>query len=42
MHGYHPDDAFSKGCFMSDCERPAPASLLGFKSYLESVLREIR
>lgn len=38
MHGYHPDDAYSKGCFMSDAEGQAPASLLGFKSYLESVL----
>lgn len=42
MHGYHPDDAFSQGCFMTDAARPAPASLLGFKSYLENVLRESR
>jgi hypothetical protein len=33
MHGYHPDDAFSQGCFMSDAEADAPASILGFKSY---------
>jgi hypothetical protein len=42
MHGYHPDDSFSKGCFMSDADRPAPTSLLGFKSYLEGVLRGTR
>ncbi|HXV13736.1 MAG TPA: alkaline phosphatase family protein, partial [Candidatus Krumholzibacteria bacterium] len=42
MHGYHPEDAYSKGCFMSDADVPAPASLLGFKSFLERVLRESR
>ncbi len=42
MHGYHPDDAYSRGCFLSDAGAPAPASLLGFKSYLERVLRETR
>jgi Type I phosphodiesterase / nucleotide pyrophosphatase len=39
MHGYHPDDAFSKGCFFSDASTvAAPASLLGFKSYLQTLL----
>jgi hypothetical protein len=39
MHGYHPDDAFSKGCFLSDAgATAAPASLLGFKSYLQTLL----
>ena len=37
MHGYDPDDRFSRGCFMSDATNaPATASLLGFKSYLSS------
>ncbi len=37
MHGYDPDDRFSQGCFMSDAkDAPAPASLLGFKSYLSA------
>lgn len=37
MHGYDPDDRFSKGCFMSDVsDVEAPVSLLGFKSYLSS------
>jgi hypothetical protein len=40
MHGYHPEDAFSKGCFFSDAASIAPpASLLGFKSYLQTLLR---
>lgn len=39
MHGYHPDDAFSKGCFLSDATSPfPPASLLGFKAYLQTLL----
>ncbi len=42
MHGYHPDDAYSKGCFMSDADLAAPASLLGFKRYLEVVLARTR
>lgn len=42
MHGYHPSDAFSKGCFMSDTGYTPPASLLGFKAYLENVLRGSR
>lgn len=37
MHGYDPHDSLSQGCFMSDAnDAPAPASLLGFKSYLSS------
>jgi hypothetical protein len=39
MHGYHPDDAFSKGCFMSDAGPPAPSSILGFKSYFTGAVR---
>jgi hypothetical protein len=39
MHGYHPDDAFSKGCFMSDAGAPAPSSILGFKSYFIGAVR---
>ena len=42
MHGYHPDDVYSKGCFMTDAGRAAPASLLGFKSDFEAVVRESR
>ncbi len=42
MHGYHPEDAFSKGCFLSDATVSAPASLLGFKAYLERVVGESR
>ena len=42
MHGYHPRDAFSKGCFMSDAGHAAPSSLLGFKAYLERVVRGLR
>ena len=42
MHGYHPDDAFSKGVFMGDADLAAPASLLGFKRYLEVVLARTR
>jgi hypothetical protein len=42
MHGYHPDDAYSKGCFLSDAVAPAPASLLGFKSYLQRAVRQSR
>lgn len=42
MHGYHPNDAFSKGCFMSDAGHVAPSSLLGFKAYLERVVRGLR
>jgi hypothetical protein len=39
MHGYHPEDPFSKGCFMSDAGPPAPSSILGFKSYFMGAVR---
>jgi hypothetical protein len=35
MHGYHPDDRFSRGCFMtnnSDC--PLPGSILDIKDLI--------
>jgi hypothetical protein len=38
MHGYHPDDRFSHGCFMSTSERAAPASIVGFKPYLQALV----
>jgi hypothetical protein len=38
MHGYHPDDAFSLGCFMTDAGTDAPASILGFKRHLVGLL----
>lgn len=35
MHGYDPDDRFSKGCFMSnDMSDNCPGSILDLKSYL--------
>jgi hypothetical protein len=35
MHGYHPDDRYSKGCFMTNVETGAlPASILDLKRYL--------
>jgi hypothetical protein len=37
MHGYHPGDAFSRGCFMSNVSAAAPASLLGFSSYVQAL-----
>jgi hypothetical protein len=40
MHGYHPDDRFSRGCFMSTRPGPVPDSILGFKSYFEAILGE--
>jgi hypothetical protein len=39
MHGYHPEDRFSRGCFMTDAPMPAPASILGFKSHLQKIVR---
>ena len=42
MHGYHPDDRFSKGCFLSDAPRSGPESLLGFKPYFERLVTELR
>ena len=38
MHGYHPDDRFSKGCFMSTAHARPPASILGAKDYLKTVI----
>jgi hypothetical protein len=38
MHGYHPSDRHSHGCFMSTTSRPGPDSILGFKSYLQRML----
>jgi hypothetical protein len=37
MHGYHPEDRFSLGCFMTSAAMPAPASILGFKAHLQKV-----
>jgi hypothetical protein len=42
MHGYHPEDRFSLGCFMTSASMPAPASILGFKSHLQKVLHARR
>lgn len=39
MHGYHPEDRFSRGVFMTDAPMPAPASILGFKSHLQKIVR---
>ena len=39
MHGYHPEDRFSRGVFMTDAPMPAPASILGFKSHLQRIVR---
>ncbi|HEU4364717.1 MAG TPA: hypothetical protein VFT13_04560, partial [Candidatus Krumholzibacteria bacterium] len=38
MHGYHPDDTFSRGCFLSDAGATAPDSILGFKGCLQALL----
>jgi hypothetical protein len=38
MHGYHPEDAFSRGCFLTDARGTAPESILGFKSFLQATL----
>lgn len=37
MHGYHPDDRFSRGCFMSTAAMETPGSILGFKAYLQAL-----
>ena len=42
MHGYHPDDAFSRGCFMSTAGAGAPESILGFKEYLQELVGKQR
>jgi hypothetical protein len=34
MHGYHPDDAFSKGCFMSNVDTDPPHAIIELKDYL--------
>jgi hypothetical protein len=39
MHGYHPEDKFSRGVFMTDAPMPAPSSILGFKSHLQKIVR---
>jgi Type I phosphodiesterase / nucleotide pyrophosphatase len=41
MHGYHPDDRFSKGCFMTDVNAiDLPESILGFKRAFQTVVGE--
>ncbi len=42
MHGYHPADRFSAGCFLSDTDLAAPASILGFKEHLQALLSGVR
>ena len=42
MHGYHPEDRFSLGCFMTTPAMPAPSSILGFKAHLQKVVRARR
>jgi hypothetical protein len=43
MHGYHPHDDYSRGCFLTDVSATSPpASLLGFKSYVEAVAGSLR
>ena len=42
MHGYHPEDRFSRGCFMTDASMPAPSSILGFKAHLQKIVRARR
>jgi hypothetical protein len=42
MHGYHPEDRFSRGCFMTDAAMPAPGSILDFKAHLQKVVRARR
>jgi len=38
MHGYHPEDRFSLGCFMTSVSMPALDSILGFKAHLQKVV----
>lgn len=41
MHGYDPDDPFSKGCFMTnEADSPLPASILDLKDFLLSRITE--
>jgi len=42
MHGYHPEDRYSRGVFMTDAAMPAPSSILGFKSHLQRVVQARR
>jgi hypothetical protein len=42
MHGYHPEDRFSLGCFMTTAAMPPPSSILGFKGHLQKVVRARR
>ncbi len=43
MHGYHPEDRFSKGVFFTDVTGvPAPASILGFKDFLCAAVERSR
>ena len=42
MHGYNPEDRYSRGCFMATATAAVPASILGFKSYFERMLDESR
>jgi hypothetical protein len=39
MHGYHPEDRYSRGVFMTDAPMPAPDSILGFKAHLQKIVR---
>jgi hypothetical protein len=39
MHGYHPEDRYSRGVFMTDAPMPAPDSILGFKAHLQKIER---
>jgi hypothetical protein len=42
MHGYDPNDPFSKGCFMTNDDNAAlPSSILDLKDYLlERILQK--
>jgi len=42
MHGYHPEDRFSRGVFMTTASMPPPASILDFKAHLQRVVRTRR
>jgi hypothetical protein len=42
MHGYHPEDRFSRGVFMTSGPTPALESILGFKAHLQKVVRAKR
>ncbi len=38
MHGYHPDDRFSAGCFLSNVPDQRPDSILGAKTAIQKVV----